>query len=161
MPLSNIRTLSGHHRWHNSLVRNIRQHTTVTLSGAILCLHAQFALPDEIPLPKLSWRCLSSALHRPVPLCFTATSPDSAAGEPDESWGSSSQTPTTPASKCSFQSGHLLESTRSQCWLKGRVELQEPQVRPARRVMEMSPLVLQDRQDSREPDWTGSGIKLA
>lgn len=175
MALLNTRTFSGHHRlaqraltvWLERKSNTLR--TTMTSWGAVLCLHAHFALPDWIPFPSLSRGCPSSALpshapHRPIPLCFPATSPAGTAGEPDESWGSSKQTPTTPASKCSFQFVHLPEPaqcqlTWSQCWLKGAVRLQEPQVRP--RAMEMLPLVLQDRQDSREPDWTTPGIKIS
>lgn len=80
--------------------------------------------------------------------------------------GSSSQTPTTPASKCSLHSVCLpdptcYQLTWSQCRLKGAVGLQEPQVRPAQRAMEKLPPVLPDRQDFREPDWTRPGIKLS
>lgn len=59
-----------------------------------------------------------------------------------------------------FITPNQITARHHKVWLKDAMKLQEPQVRPAQRAMEMLTLLLQDRQDFREPDWTRPGIKL-
>lgn len=151
------------------LVRNKKQHTMKVQWGCEVLSHAY------VPILHLQTGSRPRPLSGPPELCApvpcpTQTRPPLLQGRRSSRhcWGARRapglvQPDASRSCKRTSQSAHLPEPsgcllTWSQHWLRGAVRLQEPQVGPAQRAMEMLPPVLQDRQDSREPARTRPGI---